>query len=205
MDNTEKTVSFNDLLKSISGAYSEDEPKVGVAVYYDVVSDGEQKPVTNRVITRMGLGVSRAITRQGDFIQVSIAFPSAGDSDLIGLWNMLQQYGALFMDDSSDFPALSFIFVPMEYKGVYSIMAASPISWALQPSFPGESEINTIRILFDTDDFGLYKANFSEYEKIVAEANKLQDKNDEFFDDIDDGAEDDDNGDGGAEGDFYVS
>ena len=186
MDETGKTISFNELLKSMSGAYSDQvEPKVGLAVYYDLITADDKKPVTNRVITRMGLGFARAVTRKGDFVQVSVTFPSAFDSDFIGLWAMLQQYGSLFMDDDNEhFPSLSFVFVPMEYKGVYSVIANSPISWSLQPSCPGETEANTIKILFDTEDFALYKSTFEEYEKIVAEANKLQDENDKFFDDI---------------------
>lgn len=186
MVEAERTLSFNELLKSMSGAYSENEPKVGLAVYYDALSDETQKPITNRVITKMGFGVSKAVTRQGDFIQISITFPSAFDSDLMGLWTMLQQYGAMFMDDDGEnFPCLSFVFIPMEYKGVYSVIAVSPILWALQPSYPGENEANTIRLLFNAEDFTLYKSTFEEYEKIVAEANKIQDENDEFYDDLD--------------------
>lgn len=130
----------------------------------------ESKPVVSVTLQKPVINVER----HGVFIQLDYTFISALDTDLKLMWNALELYGKTSNDINVDtektglFTSAGITMVPTQYSGKYFCTAINPIFWSLTANEIG-SNANTIRILFNIEDFEVFENLNIDVEKIKKE------------------------------------
>lgn len=167
----EANLSIEDMLGACIGANDDGTPKCALTLvnqrYY--VEDVEKEPLEDAAYPCHNSIVS--IQSRGEYVNVSLEFPSSKDIDFRALWEQVQLYGRDMdnvSDDDETIPALMLVVTPTLYKGKYYIVFANPIFWCIQPDKP-DGELKCLSLLYELDDM-----NFFENDDAVEEYDEME-------------------------------
>ena len=165
-------MKFNDVYNAIEG-YDENQSPLSITS----LSLKVYKKDMNIFVSTNEIATENAIIRLKPVennMQVSLHFSSHLDSDLRLMWTLFKSYEAMLnslTENSNDIPLLTLSIVPKKYNGEYFASAKVPLYCNLQSSAPG-LQVDTISLVFNADDFGIYKTDEIDLNQLTSEVER---------------------------------
>ncbi len=182
MEQNEYTVK--EIIDSACGKDDKGSARSVVGLFYENLdADGEVTETVNSVNCD-----SPAVTiiKRYEYFFIDLVFPTHLDTNLSLMNNLLKDAFAAsdsFDQDKETFPLITLTIVPHEFGGRYYMICTDPAFWALTTQSPN-GEFNTIRFVFDEEDFSLMEADEEVINQMMQEAAAelaAQERKEEFY------------------------
>ena len=156
MDNI---ISIKDIIEAASGKDENGFNKSAIGLFHDVVdADGHVTETIQEVDCDTAVVNIHKNYRR---VFVDITFSTKQDVDLSMMNDLLRKAFASansISDDGNSFTLITLSIIPHVYAGRYYMLCTDPLFWALTALSP-TSELNTLRLVFDEDDFYILAAD----------------------------------------------
>ena len=180
----QKEVTVKDIIDSACGRDDKGFTRSAVGLFYENInSDGE---IVETVETVNCDKPTVTITKRYQYIFIDLVFSTRLDTDLSLMNHLLKEAFAAsdsFDKDKNVFPLITLSIVPHESGGAYYMICTDPAFWALTAQDPN-GEINTLRLVFDEEDFYLMETDAESMNQLMQEAaaeSEIQEQKDEFY------------------------
>lgn len=172
-------ITVKEIKESACGADENGNAKsiVIVGVQKFNVNDTEKEPESLIEVSTVDAIVEMKTI--GAFSYINLKFPGADNSDLSLCYRALERYYDEADKVEDGYEVVAFVSViPMELEGMYTINAAYPVFWSLEPDLVGDPS-RTLRLLYVPEDVQFVRVdlNDGEYEQLIAQAQENNEYN----------------------------
>lgn len=156
------------IVDECQGTLEDGTPKTAIALSLEMVNLNND---VRRTLAQQGMYKPVVtIYRRMEFIEITLTFPSAVDSNLRVLMSNLAKYGDVLNEltqQSTEYPVLSIVFLPLSSLGTYYMSVENPIMWSLQPAKAG-SAINQVKLIVRGENVNFYQTDEMNLATIIA-------------------------------------
>ena len=158
--------------------------KSAVGLFYETINNDGKVMETIKTVSCDRPVIT--ITKRYQHFFIDLAFSTHLDTDLSLMNSLLKDAFAdsdSFDPDRETFPLITLSIVPHQFGGTYYMICTDPAFWALTAQEP-KGEVNTLRFVFDEEDFYLMEADEEAMDHMMQEAEAeitAQERRNEFY------------------------
>lgn len=166
-----KKITLKDIVVSASGRDEKGLNASACGLFFEKIdADGNSTLINEVDVDKPIVNIFQGMKR----IQVDLVYSMKNDIDLLMMVDLLNK--AYFPENSVDdkegtFPLVSLSIIPHEFDGAYYILCNDPVVWCLTAQDP-RGELDTLRLVFDEDDFNILATSDAALAMIDAEINE---------------------------------
>lgn len=150
--------SIKDIIIAASGVDEYNETKSSIGLFRELWdNDGNSKRLDELFLDSPIINISR----HGEYAFVDLKFATHLSDDLREAHKLIDKYYAAENSDEEEpeqIEVLLLSIVPHEYGGEFYFLCFNPIMWSLTYSDPSEPEPDTLRFVFNDDDFKCFQS-----------------------------------------------
>ena len=152
-------ISIKKIVDAASGKDESGFNKAAIGLFHETVDVGGNVTETVREVScdTAVVEIHRNLRR----VFTDIIFPTSMDVELHRINDLLKDAFSSansVSDDGSTFTLVTLSIIPHEFDGRYYMLCTDPLFWALTAQEP-RADLNTIRLVFDEDDFYVLAAD----------------------------------------------
>ncbi|MCI9547053.1 MAG: hypothetical protein HFH60_10270 [Lachnospiraceae bacterium] len=161
-------ITIKDIITAASGKDEQGFNKSAIGLFYEKIDTEGNSTIINEVdVDKPFINIFKSLNR----IQVDIIYSMKNDIDLKMMNDLLiraTDSGNSLEDNATEFPLITLSIIPHEFDGKFYILCTDPIVWCLTAQDP-RGEIDTIRLVFDEEDFNILASDDDALAMLTAE------------------------------------
>lgn len=150
----ENKITVKDIIVAASGRDEKGFNKAACGLFFEKIDIEGNATIINEVdVDKPIINIFKSLKR----VQVDVIYPMKNDIDLKMMSDLLVRATSAensIDDNATQFPLVSLSIIPHELDGKFYILCSDPIVWCLTAQDP-RGEIDTLRFVFDEEDFNV--------------------------------------------------
>lgn len=164
----ENKITIKDIVMAASGKDEKGFNKSAVGLFFEKIDVEGNSTIINEVdVDKPIINIFKNVNR----VQVDVIYSTKNDIDLKMMNDLLVRATSAensVDDNATHIPLITLSIIPHKYEGKFYILCTDPIVWCLTAQEP-RGEIDTLRFVFDEEDFNILAADDEALEMIYAE------------------------------------